>query len=387
MKKLIILIACFSGAVVHANNSLEEKYAKTEAKAVMDGVFEAYTKVIPYVYSGESSLEPLRKDQSKKEDLLKNLTDLSLFFKNAQHVQYFQRPGFRPTLETMNSHLSDTINSLKSNNFSFAQRRLSALSSLCISCHSQLSSQGASGAFGNMINKSKREEFGSDYLYGNYLFLVRHFEDSQKYLNLAMETALKESKTDEIFSTLRRLISIHTKISFNYENAKAFIEKYSADPRMPSLAKELLKDWDKALLSWKNFKPSEVKSIESFIKDHLSSMKEIKEQVGGGQNDITLLISSGILSKYLQDNPKSKSAPEILYWLSIAEKRLSNVYFFTLSDLYLKDCVRIYSKSPFAKKCYNLYEENIVFGYTGSSGTDIPVEEKNELARLKSYLK
>ena len=102
---------------------------------------------------------------------------------------------------------------------------------------------------------------------------------------------------------------------------------------------------------------------------------------------MTLLVSSGVLSKYLNDNPKSKLVPEILYWLSIAERRLSNTYFFSLSDLYLKDCVRLYPKSKYAKKCYQEYADNIEFGYSGSSGTDIPVEEKQELEQLKKYLK
>ena len=73
--------------------------------------------------------------------------------------------------------------------------------------------------------------------------------------------------------------------------------------------------------------------------------------------------------------------------MSVAEKRLSNTYFFTLSELYLKDCIKKYSSSSYAKKCYNLYEDNILAGYTGSSGLDIPVDEKEELKRLKKYLK
>ena len=135
------------------------------------------------------------------------------------------------------------------------------------------------------------------------------------------------------------------------------------------------------------FTPEKVVSIDDFIKTYLLPLEDIKEIQGLGDNDITLLIASGILSKHLNDNPKAENAPEILYWMSVAERRLSSTFFFTLSDLYLKNCITSYTKSPYAKKCFNLYQENLEFSFTGSNGRDLPPEEKMELSRLKKFLK
>lgn len=389
MKKFILFAAVLTSLETTgaSTTNVNEEVSKVQAKAVMTGVYDSFTKVIPYLYSDENSMEVLRKDAAKKAELIKNLEDISLFFKSARHVEYFQRPGFRPSLDSMNTHLSETIDSVTNNNFAFAQRRLSALTSLCVSCHSQLSAKGAKNAFGDAINKSKREEFESDYAFGNYLYLIRRFDDSEKYLTLAIEKALSESRTHELYSSLRRIISIHTKIAFNHKQASLFVNKYVADPRLPTLAKNTLNDWNKSLKGWANFNPEKIESIDIFIETHLAPLEEMKEKTGQGDNDITLLIAAGVLSKYLNDHPKSQNTPQILYWLSVAERRLSNTYFFTLSDLYLKECVQLYSKTPYAQKCYNLYEDNIKFGYTGSNGTDIPAEEKRELARLRAFLK
>lgn len=385
--KLLLQILVLSFNTANANtDAVTNDDSKVQAKAIMSGVYESFIKVIPYVYSDENSIEVLKKDPAKKTELIKNLTDISEFFKSAKHVEYFQRPGFRPSLETMNSHLADTIMSVQNNNFAFAQKRLDALTSLCISCHSQLSAHGTANAFGDAVNKARREEFESDYAFGNYLYLIRRFDDSEKYLNLALEKALKESRSHELYSSLRRLISIHTKISFNYNKANDFVNKYKKDLRLPVLAKNTLESWSKSLVPWKNFDAGKVNSIEQFIKTYLSPLEEIKEQIGS-DNDITLLIASGVLSKYLNDHPQTPNAPLILYWLAIAERRLSSTYFFTLSDLYLKDCVRLYPKTALAKKCYALYEESVQFGYSGSGGTDIPPDEKRELARMRALLK
>ncbi|MBC7428750.1 MAG: hypothetical protein H7336_09085 [Bacteriovorax sp.] len=382
LKALFILAVLFSSQVIAT-----EAQNKSEAKKIMDGVYGAFIKIIPYVYSDEKKLENLRQDASQKNNLLKNLTDISGFFKTARHVEYFQRPGFRPSLDTINKHIDETVSAVKNNNYIFAQKRMKALTSLCISCHSQLSETATENAFGNAISKAKKESFESDYAYGNYLFLVRRFGESEKFFDLATVTALKTGNDQELYSSLRRIISIHTKINFNPLMAQAFITRYQSNKGLPLMAQDQLEIWSKSLKKWKSFNPKKVKSIDSFIQKYLAPLEVNKDKIATGDNDIALLVSSGVLSKYLNDNPKSKNVPEILYWLSIAERRLSNSFFFSLSDLYLKDCVRLYPKSSYAKKCYQEYADNIEFGYSGSGGTDIPIEEKQELDALKGALK
>lgn len=385
MTKIFVLLAISLSFSSFSHAAEEDE--KLQAKAIMDGIYGSFLKVIPYVYSDEDTIDQLKKNKAAKKELLENLDDISLFFKNARHVDYFKKPGFRPSLESMNSHLEDTINAVRSNNFAFAQKRMSALTTLCVSCHSQLSAQGSKNAFGSALTAAGRESFSSDYAYGNYLFLVRRFDDSEKYLSMAIDRALKESRTSELYSSYRRILSMHTKISFNHEKAKAFVDKQLNYPKLPVLGKSMLLAWKNSLKPWATFDPAKMESIDQFIKTYLLPLEEVKEHTGSGDNDITLLIASGILSKYLNDNPQAPNAPEILYWLSIAERRLSSTYFFTLSDLYLKDCIKLYPKTPYAKKCYSLYEENINFGYSGSAGTDIPPEEKRELVKLRSYIK
>lgn len=383
MSKKLLLLCLF----LFQMNPLSAADTKTEAKQIMDGVYESFIKVVPYVYADEKKLEGLRMDADQKEKLLRNLTDISEFFKSARHVEYFQRPGFRPSLETINHHMSDTINAVKSNNYNFAHKRLKALTALCISCHSQLSENAAENTFGNAIKKVKRENFESDYAYGNYLFLVRRFSESEKYFDQTIEKSIKEQTEEELYPSLRRMLSINTKIALNPKAANKFIDKYVDNPKLPPMAKGTLLTWRKSLKKWQNFNTKKIKSIDGFIKTYLAPLENEKGETANGENDVTLLIGAGVLSKHLNDSPKTKLAPEILYWLSIAERRLSHSYFFSLSDLYLKDCVKLYPKSKYARKCFNEYADNIEFGYSGSGGTDIPVEEKQELERLKSYLK
>jgi tetratricopeptide (TPR) repeat protein len=363
--------------------------AEAQAKAVMSNVYDSYVKIIPYAYSTKNIFGEF-KNKKEKAELLKNLTDLSQFFKSAKHAELFQRPGFRPSLEAITNHLDETIMSVESDSFIFAQKRLNVIGALCVTCHSQLPESVSKNAFRDNIKKEKRERFDSDFAYANYLYLVRRFDDSKKYFEKAINTALgtsTRSANQEVLASLRKIVSIDTKIKFNYEGARASIEKWEKDSRLSINDRKILKRWIDSLKLWKGFDPSSIKSMPSFIEKNLSPLDMKKEIIFTGEEDVTLLISSGVLFNFLVENPDSALAPEILYWLSLAEHRMGQSYFFSLGDLYLKDCIRKYPSSPYAKKCYQEYADSIEAGYSGSSGTDIPAGEKRELNKLKSLLK
>lgn len=386
-----ILVATFllSSSVLSFAIDKGEDKGEGEARAVMNNVYESYTKIIPYVYSNNFQSNKLS-NKKEKEELLKNLTDLSLFFKNAKHAEFFQRPGFRPSLETISNHLDETILSIDSNNTVFAQKRLNVIGALCVTCHSQLPASVSQNTFGDNIIKEKRERFDSDLSYANYLYLVRRFDDSKKYFEMALDTELNKNNStinNEVVGALRKILSIDTKIMFDAKKAEQFIKKWESDKRLSKNDLKMIGRWKTDLARWSGFKPSEVKSLPDFIAKHLTRLDLKKELLFTGEDDVTLLVSSGVLLNFLVDHPESELAPEILYWLSLSERRMSQSYFFSLGDLYLKDCIKKYPASAYAKKCYQEYADSIEVGFSGSAGTDIPAEEKRELAKLRALLK
>lgn len=397
MKLTGIIIAWLLSPSAFAENPAPKPEDVVQAKAVMSNVYDSFVKIIPYVYADKEAADLLKVPSNQKE-LIKDLTEISHAFKGARHVEFFQKPGFRPSLETINTHIDETITSIKSQNFIFAQSRLKAVTALCVSCHSALPDSISENAFGAALKKEKRGRFDSDFAYANYLYLVRRLTEADFYFELAIKSALERSTPNqmpehELSTSLRRVLSIYTKITFNPDKSEAILKKYLQHKNLPKSLKETMTGWIANLDKWKKFDPRKVKSIHEFIQKTLAPLEAHRDRLASGQSDVTLLISSGILSKYLtehvESNKKAKNSivPEVLYWLSIAERRLSSTYFFSLSDLYLKDCITLYPHSPWAKKCYQEYEDNITFGFSGSKGTDIPPEEKRELERLKQVLK
>lgn len=400
---LLLAILSTSFTNVNAASKTEAKKEtitqdEIEAKAVMNQVYESFIKLVPYIYSDKLILEG--KDKKIQDELTLYLTDLQKAFKNAKHVNLLKIPGFKPSLETIDGHIQDTIESVNSKSKVFAHARLKAMTALCVTCHTGISEKVARNAFGDAIASVKRDQFESDFQYANYLYLVRKFTEAKTYYEFAIRAAT--SKVDkapkgallddkvvngDIYTSLRRVLSIFTKISLRPDRAIDFLNRYKNDKNISKYTRTDIELWIKSLEKWKNFDINSVKNINDFIAKNLAPLENSKDKVNTGDHDITLLISSGVLTKYLNDNPKSDLTPTILYWLAVAERRLSTTYFFSLSDLYLKECVLQFPKSEIAKKCYQEYEDNVYFGYSGSSGTDIPSDEKRELERLKTLIK
>lgn len=358
------------------------------AKIIMNEVYDSYVKIIPFVYSPEKVLR-VSTDVKEKNELLVNLTNLSKSFKDSKHNEFLKRPGLKESLDTINSHLKDTIQYVSSGNFVFAQKRLNEIGSLCISCHTQLPKSIAKKSFGENIFKEKRGVFDSDYSYANYLYLVRNYKDSRKYFEKVIENDLNNSDKTlnrKVIASLRKIVSIDTKVSFNYKKANIILSKWNADKRLSSIERNIIGKWIEDLAKWKTDSSPLASNVSDIIEKYLNPLNSHNEKILNGEKDITLLVTSGFLSKYLIDNPKTQKAPEILYWLSFAEYRMSQSYFFSLGDTYLKDCIRKYPLSPFARKCFDEYSKNIEVGYSGSSGTNIPLEDRRELIELEKLI-
>jgi hypothetical protein len=72
--------------------------------------------------------------------------------------------------------------------------------------------------------------------------------------------------------------------------------------------------------------------------------------------------------------------------MGICYLTLDQDFFMDFDRMYLRTCIQEYPKSPIAKKCYNLLEESIYLGYSGSSGTHIPLDVMKELNRFKKRI-
>jgi hypothetical protein len=360
-------------------------------KYLMADVFKNFTKLLPYMTSEMKFRDP--SNDKKIKELLFNLkTSFSLAHQN----KTLKGPSFSASLASIVQHLDETSNSFMGDHKIFAYNRVRATTSLCISCHSQISTSKRvflSGA----LNKLKRSDFLNDHDYGDYLYLLRQNNKALKYFKLDIETILKSTETipfnvARFEKSLKKIMVINTLTLGTPERTQGLLEDLLRRKNVPPFLKDEMKLWKKQLgnLSKNVHLKNSVKTakdVDKLIAVYLEKKLKDEEALNSGNIDLGLLKAVGMLSRFSQGKKMTQKAPQLLYWMSMSERQLNRNYLFDLADVYLKQCVEKYPQSGYAKRCLKEYENNLVFNFTGSKGTDIPDYEKKELARLKKLIK
>lgn len=364
---------------------------------IMQDVFKNFTALIPYMSNPIDFTDP-KNDQK----IYSHILNVSMAFQNATHAKMLNSQGFKPSLQTMQEHLKGTADAFSSNHKNFALSRLRAASTMCISCHSQLPKEKGL-SFNLMVNQVNRKNFNSDFTFAEYLFIVRNYDKAIKSYENAINEAIKNGQslskmekelfqvqgplTRVITESLNQILQISLKIQQDPKKALMLINKIKKNGKLPKFIYPQLENIKGQLdvLEKVTLKaPSNDSELEEFIKKQVEGHQT---NAIPGEIDLKLLQVSGILSRYLNSHFETTDVPLIYYWLSFAERQISKTFYFGLSDIYLKECIRTNPKHAYAKKCFDEYEEQLTFGYTGSSGTFIPDDEKKELAELKALVK
>lgn len=374
-------------------------FSNQTTKNVMNNALESMVSLAPYVSSDYKFNHP----ENEKEILL-YLNRLKSSFETANHLNDMKKKNFSPNYKILKEQLTQSIDSFSHQNKNFARLRLASLTSVCLSCHTQISKDKVSSV---IINKSKmgRKSFSNDFEYANFQFLLRNYDKAITFFEKSIEVHLSKRKeylkVNEILGnsyetfdktlmdSFKNILVIYTKVLRNPIKAKSFFEEY-LNKNIPKYLNIQLKEWNSQLSKWTDNKNLNIhfnndKELQNYLNDYEKLMTN-NSSLSTKDLDVSLLINSGILSNYLYSNQKSELTPNILYWLGITENRIGKNIFYTIGDLYLKECIKGFPKNQIAKKCFYEYKEEITLRYTGSLGTSIPKSKKLELQKLEELI-
>lgn len=107
---------------------------------------------------------------------------------------------------------------------------------------------------------------------------------------------------------------------------------------------------------------------------------------------VDFIYASRLLNGYVQKHDTDGKKPradlaEAYYLLGLTESLIGRSYWLSQTDFYLETAVRSAPKSRFAKRAYALLEEQVLFEYSGSGGTDIPPDMQITLDELWNLMK
>lgn len=326
---------------------------------------------------------PLTADE--KRVLRTNIKRLSELFESAEPYIRARSETYFISYRFILDYLRETQRAIDDKNLDYARTRLYGLGSICASCHTQ------DTKLRTLFAGAGRERFPSDIAYAEFNFLTRNYDMAEKYFERDLRSAAVKTEYD-VIRPLQRLIVIYTQIKNQPGAGADLLSKFVDLPAHTELTRQELKGWIAGLRVLESRGADKVAApafaeIEARVRDILGPLNQPLPVIRvTADQEIQRLWLSGLLYHYLNRKPLSDEVPKLLYWLAVNDRVVGYSYYFSLADLYLKECVYSHAQHPYAQRCYAEFQEYVSFAYSGSGGTFIPPELKQEMRNMQAAI-
>lgn len=373
---LYFLVFLSSNSILHAKNKKE----KSNIYSIMATFGEHITDLIPYMFSHEKF-----KEEKSKDFIIKKLNLLEKTLQKARpHID--KRPiTFKVSSDVLLQHIRYTKKMIPQADENYTRRILKQIPSLCFSCHTQDQKKKTffHGVSSNIFkNDFEIAEF--NYTTRNYIKALRYYI---KHVDRFNSNQVKQFSIENLDDSLRKILDIYVRILKSPTKVISIFNRFLRYKNLSPYIKNDIKAWIIELNDWKKQKKLNkdflsFKDLSQLSQKNLGNLDYFNIE----KKRVTLIRLSFHLFRYLNTTPKDKEVPALLLWLSQIDRALTKNIFVSFSDLYLKECMNKYPQSPYAKKCFNEFKQSINFSFSGTRGTDIPKDLRDELNKFKKKI-
>lgn len=355
--------------------------AHAEVKPQMDLMLKEIFTLKPYIVNDVEYRDPKNADTIGSS--LKKMVELS---EKISHEGKIKKTGFAISSKALNEQLREAELVYRIGNKDYSLWMLRSTLSVCMSCHTQLP---ASSTQFETFNKDKFLTKPFDE--AEFLFIVRNFDKAIPLYDQVIDGYPGNNLSQEnLEKAIARKVYYYVRVKRDFAGLSANLEKNHKNKNLPRLVanriKALRQSADK--LSKESY-PEFTDAQQADLKNYAE--KELKEELQGNfassvEKELSYLKVSSVLYKFLEKHPDSSLKPDVLYWLSFCERRYEQKAFYSLPELYLKQCVLEHPEAKIAVSCLKEYQDIVTMAYTGSSGTHIPKDVEKELKSMKDMV-
>lgn len=378
MKKQIFLSILFVSLSTLAADKAEKP---KHVQPTMHKLFSKIQELVPYVVDEEKFNDP--KNEKFIADSLKEMKKLA---KDASHAEELKTTTFKISRKVLEDHFADIERVFKVGNKNFARWELGSTVPLCMSCHTQAPSASRNWDVVDITRGNL-----NDYQKAELLFMGRDFDDALNYYDVVI-SGYPDNKipVNQVEKSLERKVVIFSRVKRDFTGGVKSLEKSLKNKKLPEAFVKNVNAWIGLFrIQNKNGFPNPKKSNDRDIQKYVQ--KELKRGLWDDMTDarnttnprlVKNLTVSGVLYEYLNTHPETKIKPDILLWLAMCDRKFQETLFYSLADMYLKECINEFPTHPTAKKCFDEYKDNTIISYSGSGGVNLPDDVKKELKDL-----
>lgn len=350
-----------------------------QTKVIMSQFLDQLNAVKKYMTS-----ETRFSDPKNMLEISEHLKQFGQIADASMHDPLLQMDNFKMSRDVLVKHIHETEKVFKEGNKSYARWMLNSTIYMCMSCHTQMPSEDK-----RLLLTKDGKNYFTQFEQAEFLFASRNFTEASRIYDQVIRGSLKDDAAD-VERALRRQVAYFARIKRAPKEAISLFNEYLKIKNMPEFLTRDISNWISQFEQWnkeKMINPEQAtdKEIQRFVSEHLELDKKSKvNSVNAGL--VNYLHISGVLYEYLQTHPKTKIKAQVLYWLALCDRSVERNFFFSLADLYLRECIVNHAADPIAKKCYVEYEKETTLGYSGSRGVDVPDSVRRDLKALKALV-
>ncbi len=391
MHKVKLLIFC--ATLIAASSA----YAAPAASKVGDDSWRArmqlmladVVQLLPFAFDETKFVDP--KNAPAIEKSLSDLSKHSVELK--QHTAHMDRakglkidPSFPFIAEAFERDLAQARQAFSDvNTRSEAQTILRSALAKCTMCHSQ-SAVGPTLQL-KSFNSTLRNLPLSDRLMA--LTVTRQFDEALvAFQQYAKDAKVHKPKSVTFDKNVRAVLAVAVRVKRDPVASSRVIDAAIESGAGSTMLQTYLVSWKTVTANWRSEKIPDFKSDQALFdgakKLTVQSQDKQRTRESYVNEAVTYLRASGYLHDLLSNYPESKLRAESYILLASIYESLPGFAIWDLGDEYLGSCIQENPHSAMGERCYGLYNDSVVAGYTGSSGTHLPSAVREHLTRMKT---
>jgi hypothetical protein len=311
-------------------------------------------------------------DVQNKEIISNNIDKLDHLFTELKDHNDVAPITFRISSAVLSRHIKTAKRAFINSEYIYARYLLKSLPAACISYYNH----------DDYLHKNlpavNKNLFVSEFDLAEFYYMLRNYKQALTTYESYIDNNIgKENVAQNLQTSLERILAIYLHGYKNPDLAFDVLQDYQQKFTFPEYVNVYITEWLKGLELVKDTfcRSGTVKKILTFdeLKKYINEYFNESETLPSSfiipkSDQMFYLMLSGYLNDYLYANPRQDEVPALLYWSSLCDRALNYHDNISVADLYLKECIVVNPKSPYAKKSLLEYEEYITLSYSGSDG-------------------
>lgn len=362
------LLACASTA--HAESSSTIAPNPEPVTATMHKLASDVQVLLPLIYKYD---EPAT--LADKELINKQISSMMAHVDSVATTVAPRADTYQISYQALAMQLKQAQQEFASGREDYGINLLRSATSVCATCHTQDDRPAIWMA-------PPGDGMDDSFVAGEFLFMTRQYDRAFS----AYETWLREQETldydERTRSAFERLLLTALQMKKSSRSITGVLGGFTSGGNINSTLKRDLTDWISGIDELQKFTSITAHPEPEALKGMAAEWLADSYMPETSRPRIVWL--RGELYHSLIKETDAGMIPDWLYWLALSDRVLEYRFYYSLADMYLKQCMLEYTDDPVAQRCYKEYENYIEFFYSGSGGTHIPADVEAELDMLRA---